>query len=142
MLDEFCVLHPHIQNGGFGSVRTLLYGITRQVRNHPQHDLKLLCFFQMPRGKKLAWSPRKMRLAVEEVKAGSKLRKTAFQFGIPVMSLYDHVKKGPEFKPRLGGKPVFTTKQEAEIRDHLIKLSNTHLTHRRKRLEWTGSMAS
>lgn len=77
----------------------------------------------MPRGKKLAWSPRKMRLAIEEVNAGSKLRKTAEKFGVPVMTLHDHVKKGPEYKPRLGGKPVFTTEQEADIRDELIRLS-------------------
>lgn len=79
----------------------------------------------MAPGKKLTWSPRKMRLAVEEVKSGAKLRKTAFKFGIPVMSLHDHVKKGSEFKARLGGKPVFNMEQEAEIRDQLIKLSNT-----------------
>lgn len=77
----------------------------------------------MPQGKKLIWSPRKMRLAIEEVKTGSLLRKTAEKYGVPVMTLHDHVKKGPEYKPRLGGKPVFTTEQEAEIRDELIKLS-------------------
>lgn len=77
----------------------------------------------MPRGKKLTWSPRKMRLAIEEVQAGSKLRKTADKYGLPVMTLHDHLKKGSEYKPRLGGKPVFTADQEAEIRNVVINLS-------------------
>lgn len=49
-----------------------------------------------------------MRLGVEEVKTGSKLRKTAEKFGVPVMILHDR-KKGSEYKP--------------ENRDDLIKLS-------------------
>lgn len=73
--------------------------------------------------KKRLWSPRKMKLAVEAVAAGAKLRKTSAHFGIPVTSLHDHIKKGPEYKPKLGCKPVFSFDQEAEIREELVELS-------------------
>lgn len=75
------------------------------------------------RGKKLTWSPRKMRLTIEEVKAGAILRKTIGKYEVPVMTLHDYLNKDSEYTPRLGGKPVFTAVQEAEISDELIKLS-------------------
>lgn len=56
-----------------------------------------------------------MRVVVEEVKAGSKLSKTAENLGVPVITFHDHIKKGSEYKPRLGGKLFFSTEQESKI---------------------------
>lgn len=64
-----------------------------------------------------------MKMAIEAVKNGAKLRRTASQYGVPVMSLHDHIKKGADFVPRLGNKAVFTVEQEADMRNELLKLS-------------------
>lgn len=73
--------------------------------------------------KKCSWSPRKMKMAIIEVQEGAKLRPTAAKYGIPVMSLHDYLKRGPDFTTRLGRMPVFTPEQETDIRDQLLKLA-------------------
>lgn len=79
-----------------------------------------------PKRKKCTYSPRRMKAAVERVLAGDKLRPTALAFEVPVMSLHDHVRRhGTNYRPRLGKKPVFTQEQEDDIRDHILKLSNS-----------------
>lgn len=73
--------------------------------------------------KKCSWSPRKMKLAIEDVQEGAKLRPTALKYGIPVMSLHDYSKRGTNFTTRMGRMPVFTSQQEREITGQLLKLA-------------------
>lgn len=65
-----------------------------------------------------------MKVAVKAIQGGAKLRQTAALYSIPVMTLSDYVTETGtsrivNFK-KMGKKPVFTSQQENEIKEHIL----------------------
>lgn len=68
------------------------------------------------------WSAENLKAALKAIENGRSQREVAKAFNIPRATLQDHIKCGSPSKIPLGRKPIFTTAEEKELTDQVIKL--------------------